>query len=397
MATSSRRSFPGRFTTSATGVFRPTFRVPPSYKPPPGLVPEALPETPTNLSVVAGSGQVTLTWDEGYSTRRLIDYLVEYSVYGSGTWTAFTHTASVAKTIIVTGLTNGSDYQFRVSAVSIYGTSTPTDIIAATPDASIGYWGIYGSNPGISPDSVRFTGGTISIVGSYVYHVFTSSGTLGWIGGNAVTGVELQICGGGGNGGTSTGANKYDAGGGGGAGGWSEVTSLTFSSSKTVTVGGAGSQSVIDIYTAEGGQIGGYTGSFSGKSGQFGSGAGTAGNGASTFSGGATTGGGYAGGNSSSTSGNIGQGGAGGGHGAAGVGGATGQNLSATAGATRWLGIETGYGGGTNNLVGGAPNTTKANPAYGSGGCGGNGYGSGYAVTSSTGKPGIVIVRYLAV
>ena len=395
MAVSSRRSYPGRFTT--TGVFRPTFRVPPSYNPPPGLVPAALPETPTNFSAIASSGQVVLSWEQSYSTRRLIDYLIEYRVYGESIWTTYAHAESLAKTITITGLTNGTDYQFQVSAVSIYGTSAPTDFIALTPDSGVGYWGIYGSNPGISPDSVRFTGGTISIVGSYVYHVFTSSGTLGWIGGDAVTNIELQICGGGGNGGTSTGANKYDAAGGGGAGGWNEVTGLTFSSSKTVTVGGANSQSAVDAYTAEGGKIGGSTGTFSGKSGQFGSGAGNAGNAVSSLSGGATTGGGYAGGDSVGTSGNVGQAGAGAGHGAAGVSGSVGQNLSATVGVTRWLGIQTGYGGGTNNAVGVAPTTAKANPAYGSGGCGGNGYGAGYAVTSSTGKPGIVIVRYLAV
>ena len=395
MAVSSRRSYPGRFTT--TGVFRPTFRVPPSYKPPPGLVPAALPETPTNFSAIASSGQVVLSWEQSYSTRRLIDYLIEYRVYGQSIWTAYAHAESLAKTITIAGLTNGTDYQFQVSAVSIYGTSAPTDFIALTPDTGVGYWGIYGSNPGISPNSVRFAGGTISIAGSYVYHVFTSSGTLSWIGGDAVTNVELQICGGGGNGGTSTGANKYDAGGGGGAGGWTEVASLTFSSSKTVTVGGANGQSAVDIYTAEGGKVGGSTGTFVGKSGQFGSGAGTAGNGASAFSGGATTGGGYAGGNSVSVSGNVGYGGAGGGHGGTGSNATGVGNLAATAGATRWLYIVTGFGGGTNSAVGVAPTAANANPAYGSGGCGGNGYGSGYAATSSTGRPGIVIVRYQAV
>lgn len=395
MAVSSSRSYPGRFTT--TGVFRPTFRVPPSYKPPPGLVPEALPETPTNLSVVAGSGQVTLTWDESYSTRRLIDYLVEYTVYGSGVWTTFTHTASVANTITVTGLTNGVDYQFRVSAVSIYGTSAPTDAIAATPDTGIGYWGIYGSNPGISQDSIRFTGGTISIVGSYVYHVFTSSSTLGWISGSPVTGVELQICGGGGTGGSGANGKSSYGGGGGGAGGWQEVTGLTLTSSQTIVVGGAGSASSVGgTYVAEGGKTGGDAVNRTATAGQFGSGAGANTGFTGTTAGGATTGGGYKGGNSL-YNGSAGGAGAGAGHGAAGTDATASNNpLPATVGATRWLGIVTGYGGGCGSSLTGALqiSSTYSNPAYGSGGCG------GALITAVSpgivGKPGIVIVRYVA-
>ena len=396
MAVSSSRSYPGRFTTK--GVFRPTFRVPPSYKPPPGLVPAALPETPTNFSAVASSGQVVLTWDEGYSTRRLIDYLVEYTVYGSGIWTAFTHTASAANTITVTGLTNGSDYQFRVSAVSIYGTSAPTAVLAATPDTGIGYWGIYGSNPGISQDSIRFTGGTISIVGSYVYHVFTSSDTLGWISGSPVSGVELQICGGGGTGGSGANGKSSYGGGGGGAGGWQEVTGLTLSSSQTIVVGGAGSSSSVGgTYVAEGGRTGGNASTAkAGLSGQFGSGAGAATDFTGTTQGGATTGGGYKGGNGL-YNGTTGGAGAGAGHGAAGADATASNNpLPATVGATRWLGIVTGYGGGCGNSLTGTQQTssTYSNPAYGSGGCG------GALITAVSpgivGKAGVVIVRYVA-
>ncbi len=403
MAASQRRSFPGRFTTK--GVFRPTFRVPPYYKPPPGLIPPSVPSSPSGLAVVPSSGQVVLGWVEGYSNRRLTDYVVEYSIYGSGTWTTFTHAASTATTITITGLTNGTDYQFRVSAVSIYGTGSPCAAVAATVDTSIGYWGVFGANPGISPDSVRFTGGTISIVGSYVYHAFTSSGTLGWIGGVAVTGLEVQVCGGGGSGGSSDAVTKTEICGGGGAGGWQTFTGQTVSGSKTITVGGSGSPSTFQgLTSAEGGKTGGGTiGGYAGVSGQFGSGAGHSGQTATPNSGGSTTGSGYRGGNAACyASGSFVAAGAGASHAGQGTDAVVTSSsanipMAATAGVTRWLGIETGYGGGTGSLsLANMSNSTRSNPAYGSGGCGGNGYyGDGH--TGRPGVSGIIIVRYLAV
>ena len=58
--------------------------------------------------------------EAGYAIAE--NYLVEYSVHSSGTWTTFSHTASYGTTITVTGLTASTNYDFRVSAISWDGT-----------------------------------------------------------------------------------------------------------------------------------------------------------------------------------------------------------------------------------------------------------------------------------
>lgn len=306
---------------------------------------------------------------------------------------------------INTGISTFTGWSANISSIGSSGSvalsaqTTADANFAGTvtkPGEWIGYWGIYGSNPGISPDSVRFTGGTTSIVGSYVYHVFTSSGTLGWISGSPVTDVELQICGGGGTGGSGSNGKASYGGGGGGAGGWQAVTGLTLTSSQTIVVGGAGSASSVGgTYVAEGGKTGGNASTAkAGTSGQFGSGAGAATDFTGTTAGGATTGGGYKGGNGL-YNGSAGGAGAGAGHGGAGADATASNNpLPATVGATRWLGIETGYGGGCGNGLTGAQqiSSTYTNSAYGSGGCG----GALVVVAGTAGKAGVVIVRYPA-
>jgi len=92
-----------------------------------------VPDTPTNLVVTAGNGQVSLSWsapsDDGGSS--ITDYKIEYND-GNG-WQTFADGTSPDTTATVTGLTNGISYDFRVSAINSAGTGPASQIATATP------------------------------------------------------------------------------------------------------------------------------------------------------------------------------------------------------------------------------------------------------------------------
>ena len=70
-----------------------------------------------------GSGEVRLSWTappNGGSI--LVDYVVQYSSDGGSSWSTFNDGTSTVTSATVTGLTNGTAYTFRVSAVNAAGT-----------------------------------------------------------------------------------------------------------------------------------------------------------------------------------------------------------------------------------------------------------------------------------
>ena len=97
------------------------------------------PGIPTSLSATAGNGEITLTWtapaDNGNSP--IIDYVIDQSTDGGTTWVDSTPPISVGTTVTVTGLTNDQVYQFRVSATNVHAPGEPSDIVSATPTATV--------------------------------------------------------------------------------------------------------------------------------------------------------------------------------------------------------------------------------------------------------------------
>lgn len=98
------------------------------------------PDAPAGLSASAGDTEVDLTWTAPSSNGSAItDYIVEYKLSSEPTtWTAFSDGTSTSTSATVTGLTNDSAYDFRVSAVNAIGISDPSDIDSATPTADSG-------------------------------------------------------------------------------------------------------------------------------------------------------------------------------------------------------------------------------------------------------------------
>jgi titin len=97
------------------------------------------PSAPTGLVATASSNaQINLSWaapasDGGYP---ITGYKIEYKI-GSGTFTTLVaNTASSTASYSHTGLTNGTTYAYRVSAINSIGTSSTSAEASATPSSS---------------------------------------------------------------------------------------------------------------------------------------------------------------------------------------------------------------------------------------------------------------------
>ena len=91
------------------------------------------PAAPTGLAATAGNTQATLSWTAASNGgSNITDYLVQYSTDNS-TWTTFADGTSTSTSATVTGLTNGTLYYFRVSAINAVNTSAASSTASTTP------------------------------------------------------------------------------------------------------------------------------------------------------------------------------------------------------------------------------------------------------------------------
>ena len=95
------------------------------------------PGVPTSLTASVGTTQqVNLSWNAPtiLGTGPITDYVVQYQLVGAGSWTTFSHTPIPnTPSIAVTGLTNGSAYNFQVAASNASATSGYSVPVTATP------------------------------------------------------------------------------------------------------------------------------------------------------------------------------------------------------------------------------------------------------------------------
>jgi hypothetical protein len=87
------------------------------------------------LALVAGNGQVTLSWvaptqDGG---APISDYVVQYRASSSSSWLTFIDGVSNTTTATVTSLVNDTLYNFQVAAVNSAGTGMPSSVASTTP------------------------------------------------------------------------------------------------------------------------------------------------------------------------------------------------------------------------------------------------------------------------
>ena len=94
-----------------------------------------VPPTPTGLTATPGNSSVALSWTAGtYDGPDVTDYLIQYSTDQS-TWSTFADGTSSATSATVSGLTNGTQYFFRVSAANALGASANSSVASTTPVA----------------------------------------------------------------------------------------------------------------------------------------------------------------------------------------------------------------------------------------------------------------------
>ena len=133
---------------------------------PTAAFPDGVMFAPTSLTATGGNAQVSLTWTApSYNGGGAItDYSVQYSSDSGSTWTTVTRTASTTASQVVTGLTNGTAYVFRVAGINANGTGTYTAASSSvTPTAGTltlvrqGSYGVSGAGTSASPWRVTTT------------------------------------------------------------------------------------------------------------------------------------------------------------------------------------------------------------------------------------------------
>jgi hypothetical protein len=99
-----------------------------------GVIPFTTPSAPTGVLATAGNSKVDLSWNSAISNGSTItDYIIEISGNLS-TWATFATVSSGVTYKLVSPLTNGITYYFRVITISSNaGNSPPSFIVNATP------------------------------------------------------------------------------------------------------------------------------------------------------------------------------------------------------------------------------------------------------------------------
>ena len=103
-----------------------------------GVTPATTPGAPTNVTGTAGASQVLLSWTAPASTggSAITDYIVQYKLTSSGTWSTFADGTSSNTTATITGLANASAYDFQVAAVNATGLGAFAQSSSITPRGS---------------------------------------------------------------------------------------------------------------------------------------------------------------------------------------------------------------------------------------------------------------------
>jgi hypothetical protein len=116
------------------------------------------PGVPTGLTTNAGDTYINLSWTapSSDSGSAITDYVIDYKLHSDAAWSTFVDGVSSNTTGTVTGLINGSSYDFRVSAVNISGQGNPSDEVSATPIGLPGAPTIRNAAAGIAQATVSF-------------------------------------------------------------------------------------------------------------------------------------------------------------------------------------------------------------------------------------------------
>jgi hypothetical protein len=147
-----------------------------------GASASTVPGIPLSLSATGANTQVTLSWSAPANNggESLTDYLVQYRVNGDPTWITFSDGTSATTGAVVTGLTNGTTYNFRVAAVNVLGAGAYGSSVNGTPATVPSAVGTVTPTPGDEEVALAWSApanGGSAITDYIVQYKETSSGT----------------------------------------------------------------------------------------------------------------------------------------------------------------------------------------------------------------------------
>ena len=134
-----------------------------------------LPTAPLNFSGVSGNTQIIFSWQVPSSNGG--SPITGYQIADSSGNIVYDGTGNIAITTTITGLTNGTSYIYKISALNSRGASSysaPITVIAGLPATPIGFSAVAGDKS-VTLSWSASSGNGSSIVG---YRVFLSSGVL---------------------------------------------------------------------------------------------------------------------------------------------------------------------------------------------------------------------------
>lgn len=99
----------------------------------------AVPDAIIDLVATAGVSEVELNWSAPADNGSAItDYIIEFREFPGGVFGVFPDGVGTSTSATVTGLTNGQEYEFRVTAVNAGGNSPVSNLETAIPQALAG-------------------------------------------------------------------------------------------------------------------------------------------------------------------------------------------------------------------------------------------------------------------
>ncbi len=159
--------------------------------------PAALPGAPTGLSATSGDAQVVLNWTAPASNGSPITSYNVYEGTSPGGETFLQSTGSAAATFTATGLTNGTKYFFKVTAVNGVGEGPVSNEASATPatvpDAPSGLFAVAGNTQVVLNWDAPSNGG--SAITSYNIYEGTSPGGETFLQGTGSTATTFTLTG----------------------------------------------------------------------------------------------------------------------------------------------------------------------------------------------------------